>query len=1217
LQTTLLTLAIALIIALLAALVGPLAVDWNQYRPAFEAEATRILGVAVRVEGQIDARLLPTPTLRVREVTFGGRNDLGKVRADKLDVEFSLGALMRGEWRASELAVIGMAVDLGLDREGRLDLPSGTGGSFSFASLAIDRLNISGRIALHDASSRSTIELNDIVFTGDVRSLAGSVRGDGSFTVAGERFPFRVASGPAPGSSGILAHLNIDPGTRPISADLEGTLSLDDRLPRFDGAVTMMLVPPRGEAATPWKLSGKLKADAASGARLEQIEAGIGPEDSAIRLTGSGEARFGAAPLLTVALAARQLDADRFSEKSGPVRFLPALRASLAAIPPPPLNTRIGLNVEQLMLGGRPLQDISLELENSGRSGAVWNVRRLDLRAPGATTVSISSTAAQRDDFIGQLKVESGDFEALSAWLAGRSEVAGASRGGLRLQGEVTLAASHMTIDRLKAAIDGGNIEGRIALAETAGHAVRLDSEIRADQLDFAALPALARAITSSQQWPDEAHIAIAVGRAMFGDQELQPFQVRLGYDAASLNLEELRFGGSGMTFEGSGSLDREKLQGRLEFKSTAASLNGLATLMTALAPQLSSRLVWPGMTAIKGGGGPASASFTVDLGSDDKAGAERRLGRLRFDVAAPQLKATLQAVASPQVADLRAMDFDALALGSFSAEARVEAERASDLLALLGLDHVVASGDGAGRFEARASGLWREPMQVKVTLVAPALEAEAEGNAETEPENRANLKLRLRKADLSPLFARTEGAAAPGREVTLTSLVSATAQRLSFDELNATLAGSKLKGHVAITLAPEVAVEGDVGVDRLELAPLFALAAGEDSEAPEGSAVPLLSRAGWQAHVGLEAGRAVLPGGFELSPFSALVSNDGRLLTLEIVKSALGGGDVAGGVDIRPDAGGPIVNVRLELADVDAAALRVGDLALSKGRISAQMALASQGRGIAALGNALAGNGTVTLEAAEISGLDPQAFETAIAASDRGQLADDAALRRLVEPALQGNGPLRIAAAQIPFTVRDGRIRVSATALEARNARAIVAGGYDISSGQVELRVTLSPVMTGLTGNPPDLQVLGSGSPFSVTRSVDLGSFSSWLAVRAIDRETRRLDAIERNEAAPVIPSPKLVVSEDPLPAVPPRGSRVAPKPKAPPPPQTPPATSNPPAPNPGSMKPPPPRAAPLPPAVEIRPAPGEAAKPKPKPKPKAHSHPPPRYVPPPASLF
>jgi large subunit ribosomal protein L24 len=334
-QTTLLGLAIAFIIALLAALIGPYYVDWNQFRPQFEAEAGKIIGVPVRVAGELDARLLPAPTLRLRGVTFGGNNDLGRLRADKLDVEFSLGSLMRGQWRATELSVGGMALDLGLDTHGRVDLPSIASGAFDLASLAIERLNLTGRIALHDAASRSTLELNDITFSGDVRSLAGSVRGDGSFSAAGVRYPFRVSSGPSADGSATRLHLNIDPGERAILADLEGVLAFDNRQPKFEGALTLAVpaIKKAGEAGpTPWKLATRLKANPA-GAKFEQIDASFGTEDTALKLGGVGDIRFGASPLLRAVLSARQVDADRLTARddADPQRVLPALRAGLAA----------------------------------------------------------------------------------------------------------------------------------------------------------------------------------------------------------------------------------------------------------------------------------------------------------------------------------------------------------------------------------------------------------------------------------------------------------------------------------------------------------------------------------------------------------------------------------------------------------------------------------------------------------------------------------------------------------------------------------------------------------------------------------------------------------------------------------------------------------------------------------------------------------------------
>ena len=233
-QTTLLGLAIAFIVALIAALVGPYFIDWNQFRPQFETEATRVIGAPVRVAGELDARLLPSPSLRLTSVVVGGPNDLGKVRADRLEVEFSLGSLMRGEWRATELTVNGMAVDLGLDPQGRIDWPASSG-KFNLGTLSIDRLNLTGRVALHDALSRSALELNDIAFSGDVRSLAGSVRGDGNFLLNDVRYPFRVSSGQSADGSGTRLHINIDQDTRALSAEVDGVLSFEARAPSLRG----------------------------------------------------------------------------------------------------------------------------------------------------------------------------------------------------------------------------------------------------------------------------------------------------------------------------------------------------------------------------------------------------------------------------------------------------------------------------------------------------------------------------------------------------------------------------------------------------------------------------------------------------------------------------------------------------------------------------------------------------------------------------------------------------------------------------------------------------------------------------------------------------------------------------------------------------------------------------------------------------------------------
>src|SRR5262245_12002068 len=180
----------------------------------------------VRVEGDIDARLLPAPSIRLRNVAIGARADTNNVSVEKLDVEFSLGDLMRGEWRANELTLNGLVLELGLDGRGRMNWSSRSG-SFNFGALTVDKFHLTGAVMLHDLPSRTTLRLDDIAFSGEVRALAGTVRGEGALKLDGARTPFRLALGRTADGSGQRVRLNLDPGARPFAADLEGVLHFE------------------------------------------------------------------------------------------------------------------------------------------------------------------------------------------------------------------------------------------------------------------------------------------------------------------------------------------------------------------------------------------------------------------------------------------------------------------------------------------------------------------------------------------------------------------------------------------------------------------------------------------------------------------------------------------------------------------------------------------------------------------------------------------------------------------------------------------------------------------------------------------------------------------------------------------------------------------------------------------------------------------------------
>ena len=85
-QTALLSAGIAIILALVTALVGPLFVDWGSYRAEFQTEVGRLTGLEVRVTGPIDVQLLPTPTLTLQEIELGRPGDPAKTRARALRI---------------------------------------------------------------------------------------------------------------------------------------------------------------------------------------------------------------------------------------------------------------------------------------------------------------------------------------------------------------------------------------------------------------------------------------------------------------------------------------------------------------------------------------------------------------------------------------------------------------------------------------------------------------------------------------------------------------------------------------------------------------------------------------------------------------------------------------------------------------------------------------------------------------------------------------------------------------------------------------------------------------------------------------------------------------------------------------------------------------------------------------------------------------------------
>lgn len=1185
-QTTLLGLAIAFILALIAALVGPYFVDWTQLRPRFEAEATRLIGLPVRVEGEMAARLLPTPSLRLRNVEIGAPADNRTVTARQLDIAFSLGSLMRGEWRADEMTLNGLSANVGLDPRGRIDwlTPGQESKGFNLSSLAIDRLNLTGELTLSDAASGASIEINDIDFTGDVRALGSSIRGEGTFLYGATRYPFRLSSGQTNDNRGTRVRFTVEPGERLLTADVDGVVSFEAGAPRFEGGITLARpVSLRASKDTkesgiqsPWRVSARVKAEPTQ-AKFEQLDMLYGAEDAGLRLGGVADMRFGVAPELSAVLTARQFDADRLlaqrsTAAGSPVQLAQILAMALQDVPRLPLATQISLGAESITLGGRPVQAIGADLRGDAEG---WTIDRLELRAPGTSRVAASGRlqyAAVGPSFKGTASIDANDPDLLMAWLQGKSEFARTART-LRAHGDVAIGTNNMSVDGLRIEMDGGAVEGRISYLQAASGRSRLDADLKADRFDLDTLARLVPASETISRWPDEARVWLDFGRATMLGQEARQISARLAYDDQAWTMERLGIADiGGISLEGSGALDRAAASGRLSVNANAPSLDQLAALIAPVAPAFAGRL-----RALPDRATPTGIKFAFQT-DNPAANATQGSARAALELSGP-LNGTMNVTARPTLAALRSLDAAALLKSPASVDAKWTAPRAATLAALLGLDHIVATRQGGGELTLTASGALDAPMQTTIGLKAEGLDLRAQGPIEAARGN-ASLDVTVQQANIGPLvgFARGD---LPALNVALKSRLTLSAGNARVQDLTGTVGAARItgRGNIMDVMTSPV-LDGELGIDTLDAASALRLMIGDSGAANEPVSRGLIRR--WRGKLAFQALGATF-GALELRPLSGVLSSDGTALTLDALSGNLGGGTVKGDAFVRENADGIAIEGRLQLANVDGAVLRFGQMAMPPGRVTVQLALQTTGRTPATLISALSGNGTVKIDNAKLASLDPGAFEAAIRASDQG-VTDPARLRETTDRALAA-GALALPSVEFPLTIRAGRLRIDNTTVTTDAAQLAVSGSYDLAAADLDLRASLAS--TTAKGPPaagrPEIRLALRGSPDAVTRSLDASPLMGWLAVRAIDRETQRLDQLDRN-APPRAPmngsAPPAALSPAPLSPTAP-APRPAPRRAAAPPAAEPP-TSLLPA---------------LPPPIDVRPPPGMIKRPSPRP--------------------
>jgi hypothetical protein len=1048
------------ILALTAALAVPAFVDWNGYRFGIEQQLSRALGAPVKIDGAIDLRLLPTPTLDLESVAVGPGDGPG-VSAQSAHFEIGVMPLLRGQIEVLEARLERPRLDLSIDS---LVAPDAGARAVRFERIVMRNAIVDLRMG------ERTLRLDRVDLDARAASLAGPFKGEGSTTREGLRRPFRFSTAEREGDR-LRFKLVVDAVEERPRLEFDGALVAGGRL---EGKA--IIAGKIGE--TPWRVGGDVGADSA-GARFDKIEARLGEEETLASASGDGEATFGASPRARLRLQARQLDLDRLAAAGvGPGAF-GALPGGFGGATTLDLEAR----AEAATLGGETISGLRARLAaGAGQAPQV----EISGAAPGRTHAELTLTAGE--GLAGKVRVASEDWPRFAQWAG---QVAPRAAGALRalptrqtgISGDFRAREQIVEIDNLALTLGKTLYTGRAAFhGATTGKRALVEAQLSAPALDLDALPDLS-ALAAGDVDLSIGLDAQTVRVARSGQAPVAAGRIALALrrDAGGLRLDRLRLDDvAGAQIEARANLSRDG--GRIEFSSAAQDLRAAAEALRRLAPGVLSEALArraPALSPMRLAGAAeiarvGEALTPTELTVDGSAGGSRVSGRMT------------------PAAD-----------GRLQARLVIEAANGATLLSQLGAPVFDATGVGAGRIEAQTLGRAGEPADARIDARIGEATLGFVGKLGLDLEHpRLDGAATLRSADLGPLLRGLMLDVSDPTARTPAELAGRAAYadgRLTFEGVVGVVDGARIAG--GLTRDAKGALTGALKLDHLSLPWLAGLVLGPPQPARAGALWSEL-RFAPDALEPPPLRLAVEAAGVTLMP--GLVGKDARA-TIEVAPGRLVLSDV--GADVAGARVEGRVNLRRDGAEANVAGqARIAGLTLDlpslKGRFSLNMDFAGGGASAAALIGSLAGGGGGEAVNLRLPLSDPAAGARVAEAAEAESIGvDEASVRRALERELD-RAEMRLAATKLDVGLIGGALKLTAPAFEAT---------LDLRTLALDQRNRVAgPPPAGWRGGFPPVDARFAGPMAAPRRTVDAGALTQALAGRAIAREQARIEAFE-----------------------------------------------------------------------------------------------------------
>jgi large subunit ribosomal protein L24 len=672
-------------------------------------------------------------------------------------------------------------------------------------------------------------------------------------------------------------------------------------------------------------------------------------------------------------------------------------------------------------------------------------------------------------------------------------------------------------------------LTGRFAYFLPSGNrSARVDAELTANQFDFDSALEFSKALLAGSvlDRPREISLKADIGRATFAGIEANDAHALIKVDGDGLLIDRLSIGDfAGGSFAASGRIEtgghapRGTVSVDFEAKQTAA--------IAAIATKLSTERSRPVLGLLERfGRGKLRAK--LDMKGDDKSPVTDAQLALNGDLDDLRIDARVRASgdwARPSTANIRV-------------DAALDAARSAQLLKFMNLDRMVAAGNGPGQLKIQLAGPVSGDMTFDAQLAGEGLSARANGTGRYSDMQgiKATAGLQINEADLKPLRSATGGPL----PIRMKSRVSLAAGTMTFDDIDAKIAGSSVRGRLAVGDATPRRIDGAIEADVVDLPALVARAIGLQSQAAGKDAVwnwsdePFGSGlvGAFTGGLALKVARADVLPQLPVRQFNAALRLANNELSLDDVTGDMAGGRLTGRILFRNADDGLTSQLKVSLSGANAATLFAWTPRPSvTGSLDLTAALTGTGLSPIALVGSLKGSGKIMLADAKLSGLDARVFDVVTRAVDRGLVVDNGRISDLAGKSL-ANGQFPLKHAEFPFQIVSGQLGLVDISTESKEAGLSVTGMLDLTNGSLDTKLTLSGA-NDPGGSRPKIFVSLKGPVTVPSRNVDTSALSGWLTLRAVENQTKRLRSIEnvpsqpqgrglpKSKQAPALPAP------------------------------------------------------------------------------------------------